>query len=645
MTKLRNLAVVALVLLTAGAYYNSLTGAFVFDDIPAIAENPTIRALWPLSGPLSPPDDSGVGGRPFANFSFAINHAIHGTGVLGYHVGNVLLHLGSALLLFGLVRRTLRGIVGDDERAVTGLAFATAACWSVHPLTTASVAYLSQRTELLMGVCYLGTLYAFVRGVNARCAGWLAASVFACALGMMSKEVMVTAPVVVLLYDRTFLAGTFSAALRQRWIYYAALASTWLIVGYLLTTGLTQRSVGFGLGVSAVEYGFTAARSILLYLKLAVLPYPLVFDYGPIYSPSLAAVVVIASMVGIALWAFARGRRWAFPIVCFFLLLAPTSSFVPVAEQPIAENRMYLPLAALIALVAVALATILKSKTAVSNKGRGADQKLRLRTHGALVVVALFAIVTLTGLTLLRNADYRTALTLWSDTVVKRPQNWRAHFNHGVTLLDMERAAEATQAFERAIALKPTEAKAHQSLGNALLALDRLPEAIARFAEAVRLQPNYAKAWYGLGAALLRKGEGAEAIPRLERALQLEPLSASTEQALGNALFQTNQPARAIPHYARAVEIDPSLADAHYNLGSACLELGRLEDAVKHFTKAANLKPSDAEIRNNLGAALIRTGRLAESVSEFERALTLKPDYADARDNLEVVRRELRRMK
>ena len=629
MNKARNFAALALVLVITAAYFNSLRGEFVFDDVPAIEENPTLRALWPLSGALSPPENSGVGGRPLANLSFALNHAIHGTHVVGYHVGNVLLHLGSALLLFGIVHRTLRLNAGTDAAGTsTGWALAAAAIWSVHPLTTASVSYLSQRTELLMGFFYFATLYAFIRGATAGMRGWLAVSVLACVCGMMSKEVMVTAPVLVLLYDRTFIAGSFAAALRRRRIYYLALAATWLPLGYLLTTGLAQRSVGYGLGVSAPIYAATEAGAILHYLRLAVIPYPLVFDYGPVYSWSLPAVLGVLTLVGLTLWAFVRGKKAGFLALGFFLLLAPTSSIVPVAEQPIAENRMYLPLAALIALGLLGVRTI---------AGRDVT-RLRIASVAGLIMIA-----SLGALTIARNADYRNPITLWSDTVLKRPQNWRAQFNHGVTLLDRDRPAEAAAAFERAIQLKPDEVKAHNSLGNALLELGRGSDAITRFTEALRLQQTNARAWSGLGTALLRNGDAAGAVPILERSLQLDATSASTQQALGNAFFQLDQPAKAITHYAAALAIDPTLADAHYNAGSASLELGRVDEAIRHLRAAVRLKSADAEIRNHLGAALVRAGQLAEAVTEFEAALKLNPGYSDAQDNLEVARKELQR--
>jgi len=620
-------AAAVIVMAGAVAYHNSFDGAFVFDDLPAIRDNATLRSLWPPGAALSPPDDSGVGGRPLANLSFALNRAMGGDGVASYHAGNLLLHLGGALLLFGLVRRT-QVFFGARQYALP-LAFTTALLWVIHPLTTATVSWLSQRTELLMAFCYLATLYAFLRGTETSRPRWLVLSVTTCALGMMSKEVMVTAPVLVLLYDRTFVAGTFRAAWAQRSRYYLALAATWLVLGALLaSSGIGQRSVGFGLGVSPLTYALTESRALLLYLKLAVWPSPLVFDYGALYG---GHVVVAGASAGLVLAALAwtlralhRHAALGFAAGCFFLLLAPTSSVVPVAEQPLAENRMYLPLAVVLAtfVTAVFLAT-----------------GTRLRKALPACATAFCILV------LARNVDYRSGISLWTDTVTKRPQNPRAQFNLGVVLLDAGRAAEAVTRFEQAVALKPGDARAQHSLGNALLELNRTSEALPRFAEAVRLAPRYARAWYNYGRAQLRQGDHAGALESMNHARHLQPGWAEAHHASGNAYFAMNQPRDAIGHYEAALRLDPTLADAHYSAGSACFELARFDDAIAHFTAAARLKPMGAEIRNNLGAALLRGGRANDAITAFEHALRLKPDYADARDNLAVARAEAARAK
>lgn len=608
-----------LLLLLAGlaAYHNSFLGPFVFDDVPAIRDNPTIRTLWPLTTPLTPPADTGVGGRPLANLSFALNHAFGGGDVRGYHAVNLLLHLGSGLLLFGVVRRTWRS-------GTNWLAWSVAVLWLVHPLTTASVSYLSQRTELLMAFLYLLTLYGFVRGAAENRRGWLVLSVAAGALGMLSKEVMVTAPLVVLLYDRTFAAGSWRALWTQRRGYHLALGATWLVLAWTLHSDPSLRSVGFGLGVATWTYVLQSAQSVLLYLKLAVWPAPLVFDYGPVYSgptlTALASVAVVMAFVGWSLRALYRGSVAGFLAVAFLLLLAPTTSVVPVAEQPIAENRMYLPL--LVVLIAVVL--------------------LLHRWLGRPARVAIVAAVLAAGLgalTVGRNADYRSEIALWSDTVAKRPQNARARFNLGQQLLRLDRAAEAEREFRAALALQPREPRMHASLGTALLELNRPGEAANAFRAAARLDARHTAAWYNLGLALRRTGDATNALPALERALALQPDHAEALVELGNACFELERLADAVSAYERALALEADSAVARYNAGSACLELGRLADAVRHLGEAVRLQPDDAEVRNHYGAALLRAGRNAEAIAAFESALRLKPDYADARDNLEVARR------
>ncbi len=223
------------------AYHNSLTGPFIFDDLPSISDNRTIRHLWPAWYALSPPHGRGttVEGRPVLNFTLAVNYAFDGVKPWGYHVVNLAIHILAGLTLFGIVRRTLRqpalrerfGAVAND------LALATAVLWIVHPLQTESVTYLSQRAESLMGLFYLLTMYCFIRGTASRSAGpWFIFSIVACLLGMATKEVMVSAPLMTLLYDRTFLSGSFREAWRRRRLLYLALGGTWILLGYLVAT-------------------------------------------------------------------------------------------------------------------------------------------------------------------------------------------------------------------------------------------------------------------------------------------------------------------------------------------------------------------------------------------------------------------------
>ncbi len=450
-----------IVLAILAAYHASFAGPFVFDDIPAISENTSIRHLWPLGPVLSPPHETGVtvSGRPVVNLSFALNYAMGGLSVGGYHAVNLLIHACAALVLFGVVRRTLlqpalRGRFGADA-LLPGLAVAL--LWAVHPLLTGSVSYVVQRAESLMGLFYLLTLYGFIRATEAGAArGWWMLSIVACWLGMATKEVMVTAPVLVLLYDRTFVAGTVRSALTARWRYYAGLAASWLLLaGLVMSTGSRGGTVGFGSELTAWSYALVQGWAVVHYLVLTFLPQQLVFDYGTDlrkdFADVLLPLVVLASLAVAAILGWRRWPASAFAGLWFFLILAPTSSVVPVASQLAAEHRMYLPLAAVVAVLVL-----------------GGFAWLGRSALAACAVLALVAGV----LTEQRTRDYTSGLALWSDTVAKLPGNSRAHYNLGLALAKEGRMAEAMAQYEAVLRIHPGDYEVQAAAGGHARILD-----------------------------------------------------------------------------------------------------------------------------------------------------------------------------
>ena len=273
-------------ILAAGiaAWSNSFNGPFIFDDLSAIQNNPTIRH-FPGWMNFLPPPATAISRRPVVNLTLAVNYAISDLDVRGFHAGNLLIHLLAALLLFGIVRRTLLAPSLRERfgRAASSLAMAVALIWAVHPLLTESVTYLTQRTECLMGLFFLLTLYAAIRGASSvHPWRWYAAAVAACALGMASKEVMAIAPIVVLLYDRCFLSGSFREALRSRWPLYLGLAATWAILCALLIAYPWGAATGAGFGLAEAgpwEYARTQPGVILNYLRLSFWPDSLCLVY------------------------------------------------------------------------------------------------------------------------------------------------------------------------------------------------------------------------------------------------------------------------------------------------------------------------------------------------------------------------------
>jgi tetratricopeptide (TPR) repeat protein len=469
---------------------------------------------------------------------------------------------------------------------------------------------------------------------------------------MATKEVMVSAPVLVLLYDRTFVAGTFRGAWQQRWRVYAGLAATWLLLVWLVARA-SQRggSVGFGLGMSPWDYALTQCRAIVLYLRLAFWPSPLVVDYGGVVARGVGEVwpqaLLLALLVAGTLVALWRRPVIGFLGFWFFAILAPSSSVVPLITQTIAEHRMYLPLAAVIALVVLG----------------------GYRWLGNRSLLLWLALAAAAGwLTGLRNEDYRDALTLWGDTVAKQPDNARAQMNLGTALAEAGRLEEAQTHFAAAVGLFPNYAEAHYGLGNILFRLNRPAEAIVEDEAAVRLRPNYAEAHYVLGTALLRQGrtEAAlehyetalrirpdyadvehtlagtlavagrttEALEHYEAALRLQPDNPMLQEEMGNVLGHAGRTDEALPHFQAAERLDPNSIAVQYNLGNALFQLRRFPEAAEHYATVVRLQPEFAEAHNNLGNALVQLGRLDEAQAQYEEALRLKPDFAPARNNL-----------
>lgn len=601
------------------AYGRTFSAPFVFDDIPSIVDNPSLRHL--ATG-LWPPTGSTTVGRPLLNFSLAANYAVSGLSPWSYRAANVAFLACAGLALFGIVRRTLAPRCLGATRA----ALCVALLWALHPLLTESVTFVIQRAESLMGLFYLLTVYGLVRGAGAEgpaARGWYALCVGACLLGMATKETMATAPLVALLFDRAFLAGSIRAALRLRGPVYAGLAATWLVVAALAasTQGRNGTS-GFGAGMSAGAYALTQVPAVVHYLRLCAWPHPLVFDYGTALTPLswvfLPSALVLAGLLAASAWALARGTGAGFLGASFFILLAPSSSVIPLATDPIAEHRMFLPLIPVAALAVAAL-----------HRGLG--------RAAAPVCMALAA--CLLGATWMRNEAYRTEEALWSATVRDRPGNERARNNLGNALEAMPgRLDDAIAQYEEAIRLVPDYVEAHFNLGKALYAAGRGPEAISQLEETLRLRPDHVKARYCLGLALEHApGRLDEAVGQFEEALRLRPDFAEAHLELGGALQASpGRMAEALEQYRQAVRLRPADADAHFALGSALASTpGAPDEAIAQLGAALQLRPGFAEAHGTLGYALMRApGRSGEAIAQYEEALRLKPDFTEARCNL-----------
>jgi protein O-mannosyl-transferase len=522
------LLALGLIALTAiAAYSNSFSGVFILDDIPQIVDNLHIRRLWPIRPVLFPPisHSNMVGGRPVVNFTLAVNYAFGGAKPWGYHAANLAIHILAAWLLWGIVRRTLAA-------PATLLATTIALIWAVHPLQTESITYVIQRSEALMGLFFLLTLYCFIRGAESnRPIYWNIVAAAACALGMATKEVMVTAPAIVLLYDRTYLAGSFREAWRRRRGLYSVLAATWLIVpALLLSTGFYGGTTGFAVkGFTWQSYLLTESAVLAYYLRLAFWPVGLCLDYGWLPARSLSEVFVpaslIAGLLALTVWALTRRPAWGFLGAWFFVILAPTSSVVPIQDAAF-EHRMYLPLAA-VATCAV-LGVFFLGRQLVDRKMLSLPTARFVGVSLTLAVVVLFAILTFS-----RNVDYSNVVLIYESTVAAAPHNKRAQGNLGAVLIEHGRYAEAVEPCRKAIYenIVPDQtnkmfllgfAKAYANLGVALLGSGQSDEAIPYLQQALELSGGSEPTMLDtMAAAYAKSGRFAEAVQTAEKALQL----------------------------------------------------------------------------------------------------------------------------
>ena len=554
-------------------YVPAIDSPFIFDDVATVKENPSIVALWPLidrSGepsPLAPGENSPVSARPLANLSLAVNYHFSQLDPRGYHATNIALHILTALVLWAIVARTLSG--GCFAGRIPGagwLAFATAVVWAVHPLASEAVEYITQRTELLAGLFYLLALYAAIgywsTATRAGRVGALLAAALASVLGALSKEMIATLPAIALLYERTFLTGTFRGALRRSWPLYATLAiGCWLPLVAINWHGPRTPLVGFDLGISAQAWWYTQCEVLFQYLKLAVWPWPLVIHYEMPYLDTLAvawpwvvAAGVFDALTAVLVW---RRRAVGFALAWVLVILSPTF-VVPLASEVMAERRMYLPLMALAALFVFGTNAVVRrlirrlatTKPAAAASGRAASAFTL--TIAAAVAIALGLVTTH------RLEAYRDELTLWRDAERYQPNNPLVHVNEGILL---EKAGQ-------------------------------LDEAFAHFERAVELNPESFQAQYNLGRALEELGRPLDAKEHYEIALRIKPDLAAAHTNLGRLLTAGGQPRQAMLHYEMALRVQPRLAEAHDNLAILLIYAGRTDEAIEHFEAACATSPA-----------------------------------------------------
>jgi tetratricopeptide (TPR) repeat protein len=627
---------------------------------------------------------------PLTLWSFMLDHQLYGLKPWGYHLTNVLLHAVNTVLLF-LVLRRMTGLRPEKsigaktpQAGATWRSLMVAALFGLHPLRVESVAWISERKDVLSVQFWMLTLWAYTRFAQGRSragcrvpgAGdsslalgsrpstfdyYLALAFFA--LGLMSKPMMVTLPCVLLVLDYWPL-GRWQQKNRRGLLVEKApfflLSAIVSVVTYstqknadMMSNVLTGLSLSFSarLENALVSYGRYLGK-LFWPVDLCVLyPYP---DHWPMQKILFAGLLVLG--LSVLVFVMRRQRPYLLTGWLWYLgTLVPVLGLVPVGAQAMADRYSYIP--------SVGILIVLVWGTCQMTRGWH-YQSIGLGAVGGMLV--LICIV----LTRHQLGYWKDDVSVWERAIAVTENNYDAHNMLGRAWYAQGRMDDAIREIQEVVRLNPDFAEPYCNLGRAYVAKRREDEAIACYQKALEVRPDYVAAHNSLGSLLLQKGQVGQVMVHCQKALELEPdnvtahnnlgfafslmgrldeaaaqlqkvveIQPDNEMAqnnLGSVLLRMGRVDEAIHHFRSALKLQPDSAETHNNLAGAFLSQKQMNEAIREFQEAARLQPDGPEIHRNLGYALGRQGRLDEAIREFQEALRLKPDYAEASNDLVI---------
>ena len=615
------LSALALALLTFAAYFPAIRGEFVWDD-DMYAANPVLQQAGGLAKiwTLHKADAVYYPEFPVVYSTFWLERQLWGLNPAGFHAMNIVLHILNALLAWFILKKL-------------GLRFAwlAAAVFALHPVHVESVAWISERKNVLSGFFYLLAVAGYLRFEEERGGLWYAGSLLLFAGALLSKAVTCTLPVALLLlhWQRGLKLDRRHAL--DLLPFFLLSAASGLFTLWVETRPVAADAV---FSMSAAQRVLLAGRALWFYPYKLALPVNLCFSY-PHWAlnprdPAQWLWVIVALGAGALL--LRAGRRLDRGIRTglgfYAVTIAPMLGFANIYTfryALAADHYQYLASLGLIPLLAGGAA-----KLYYSADGREEDASRR-RLAVLLFAAALLALLGLA--TWRQSGKYLNSERLWTDTLEKNPSSWMAQNNLGVYLDAHNRTAAAVAHYKEALRLNPAYAEAYYNCGVALAALGRTDEAAGYYRDAARVKPDYAEPNINYGLILASRGRTDEAIARYRSALRARPDYAEAHLDLGLALAGQNKFDEAIAHYDTALRLKPDYPEVHNNWGNTLLQLGRLEEAFAHFREALRLKPDYAEVHYNWGNALAGLGRGGEAIEHYREALRINPGYAAAQNN------------
>ena len=658
------------------AYTRVFNAGFIWDDESHLIQNPCIigplglKEIWTSTRAVY---------YPLVLTTFWTLHKFVGLNPVPYHVLNVLMHAGSAVLLWRVLRQlNIRG------------AWLGAALWALHPIMVQSVAWVTELKNTQSCLFYLLSIFCFLKwqeqprmtrttrmadirkqaGALSKAPQWrlrncrwlvssarqwpFALSLVFFILATVSKPSTVMLPVVLALcvwWRRGRIEWRDVAALAP-FALISAIASVWTIWEQKFHAG----AIGAEWTQTWPERLIIAGRAIWFYLGKLIWPHPLIFIYPrwEINSSQLIAYLpLLAALTGLlALWL--TRAKWSrsvffaaayyvvslFPVLGFFSVFFFRYSFV-------SDHFQYLASMGPLALAGAAI-TEGCSRLAVSRRPSALAMERRQSAvattfHASTLiwksslVPVIFCGLFLLGLGVLtwqQTAVYHDLISLYTGTLARNPGCWMAHYNLGIVLRDQGETDQAITHYRQAVALRPNYAEAHYNLGRLLVQKGQLDDAIAHYKKALEINPADAEAHNNLGVTLFGSGRVDDAIAHYQKAVTIQPDYADASCNLANALLSKDDLDGAIARYSACLALSPNQAEPQYNLASALLRMGRTDEAIAHYQKVLELRPESADARANLASAFLAKGGVRDAIAEYRNALRISPENVAAQSNL-----------
>jgi protein O-mannosyl-transferase len=614
------------------AYARVFNAGFIWDDESHLTHNPCIvgplglKEVWTSARAVY---------YPLVLTTFWTVYKFVGLSPWPYHLLNVLLHAGSAVLLWQILRQlNVRG------------AWLGAGLWALHPVMVQSVAWVTELKNTQSGFFYLLSIFCFLKwndqgrmvssqpqpqSTSGGSLSVFALSLLFFVLATLSKPSVVMLPVVLALciWWRRGRIYWRDVAILAPFVLISALASVWTVLEQKFHAG----AIGDEWAQTWPDRLIIAGRAIWFYVAKLAWPHPLIFIYPrwEINSSQLTAYLpLVGAVVGLlALWLIrANWSRAAFFAAAYYVVsLFPVLGFFSVyffRYSFVSDHFQYLASMGPLALAGAGIVAGCNRLTA----------SRRLAVTTPLAGTCAVVLLSLVFLTWRQTAIYHNLVTLYTATLTKNPGCWMAHYNLGIVLNDQGDADKAIAHYRQAVELRPSYTEAHYNLGRLLAQKGQFDEAIVHYEKALEINPADAEAHNNLGVTLFVNGRVDEAIAHYRKALAIQQNYADASCNLANALLSKGDLDGAISYYSGCLAVSPNQAESQYNLASALFRIGRTDEAIAHYQKVLELRPDNADARANLGSIFLSKGRVRDAIAQYRDALRIAPDNVAAQSNL-----------